>query len=153
MPIGAATLVAVVALTQGTLGDGSSGGSGGGKGQLLLAAGTVTGRDAGGYNIGRGCSDDPGSSLPGCRDAPTIPKGGTKGTCRGRLTIDAQTTTCGLAENIRAAYRRDGLVTALSPERGRDYTLNCRTSGPGTSGDTICQGRIGKAPLYLRWVN
>ncbi len=85
VPIAAATLVAVVALEQGTLGDGSAGGAGG---KLLLAAGTVTGRDAGGYNIGRGCSDDPGSSLPGCRDAPTMPRGGTKGTCAGGITIE-----------------------------------------------------------------
>jgi hypothetical protein len=40
--------------------------------------GTVTGKDAAGFNIGVGCSDDRSSSLPGCNDSPSYNPDGTR---------------------------------------------------------------------------
>jgi dienelactone hydrolase len=40
--------------------------------------GTVTGKDAAGFNIGVGCSDDQSSSLPGCNDSPSYNPDGTR---------------------------------------------------------------------------
>jgi hypothetical protein len=42
------------------------------------APGTVTGKDAAGFNIGVGCSDDQKSSLPGCNDSPSYNPNGTR---------------------------------------------------------------------------
>jgi hypothetical protein len=111
----------------------------------------ATGTDASGFNVGPGCSDNPASSLPGCNDSPSVPVGHPSGTCANGITIDRQTTSCGLAENIYSSYTEDGPVTARSPERGQDYTFTCKTAGPGTTGETICLGRAGTSPLYLRW--
>jgi hypothetical protein len=111
----------------------------------------ATGIDAHGYNDGPGCSDDPASPRPGCNDSPSVPVGHPSGECANGITIDRQTTSCGLAENVYAGYTGDGPVTALSPERGRDYTFTCKTPGAGTTGYTICLGRAGSSPLYLRW--
>jgi hypothetical protein len=111
----------------------------------------VTGHDAQGFNVGANCSDNPSSPLPGCSDSPSTPNGDPEGSCANGITVDRSTTSCGLAQNVFAAYRSDGPVTALSPERGRDYTFTCQTGGPGTTGYTICQGQAGSSPLYLRW--
>jgi serine/threonine protein kinase len=111
----------------------------------------ATGTDARGFNVGPGCSDDPASPLPGCNDSPSVPVGDPSGTCANGITVDRQTTSCGLAENVYSSYTEDGLVTAQSPERSQDYTFTCKTSGPGTTGETICLGRAGSSPLYLIW--
>lgn len=110
------------------------------------------GRDARGFNVGPGCSDDPASSLPGCSDAPSVPNGDPAGTCPNGLTIDRLTTSCGLAESVYADYAGDGPVSAFSPERDRDYTFECRTSGAGTTGYRFCLGQAGEAILYVRWL-
>jgi hypothetical protein len=115
----------------------------------FLGAG-VTGRDASGYNTGPSCSDNPSSSLPGCRDSPSTPNGVDR-SCPSGITVDAQSTTCGLATSVRANYRGDGLVTGYSPERGSSYTFSCYTGGPGTTGYTICIGHAGSSELYVRW--
>ena len=112
-----------------------------------------TSRDSRGYNIGRGCSDDPQApSLPGCSDAPTIPQGHVRKDCPSTIVVDASTTTCHLGDALRAAFVRDGMVTARSLNTGRDYTFLCLTGGTGTSGETICEatGRHGEL-LYARW--
>lgn len=111
----------------------------------------VTGRDASRFNVGPGCSDNPSSSLPGCRDSPSVPRGDPEGTCPGGTTVDLQTTTCALAQNVRAAYHADGSVTAYSPERSRSYTFNCFTAGPGTTGYRFCLGSVNTSELYVRW--
>jgi hypothetical protein len=110
----------------------------------------VTGRDSSGYNTGAGCSDNPESSLPGCRDSPSAPSG-VDGSCPNGITVDAQSTSCGLALSVRASYRGDGLVTGYSPERSRSYPFSCLTGGPGTTGYTICIGHAGNSELYVRW--
>jgi hypothetical protein len=111
----------------------------------------VTGQDASGYHTGTGCSDNPNSSLPGCNDSPSTPNGDPEGSCPNGITVDSQSTTCSLAENVYSAYRTDGSVTAFSPKNGTNYTFICATGGPGTTAFTICQSRAGNAPLYLRW--
>ena len=147
--------------------DGASGGSGGGgnagglvsppktnvtpQAPLPLNAPGVTGTDAQGYNTGAGCSDNPSSTQPGCADSPSTPNGDPETTCPGGISIDRQTTSCGLAENVKAAYRSDGLIVAVSPERGRSYAFTCQTGGPGTTHMTICHGQTGNSTLYLRW--
>jgi hypothetical protein len=110
----------------------------------------VTGRDSSGYNTGPGCSDNPESSLPGCRDSPSAPSG-VDSSCPNGITVDAQSTSCGLALSVRASYRGDGLVTGYSPERSRSYPFSCLTGGPGTTGYTICIGHAGNSELYVRW--
>jgi hypothetical protein len=111
----------------------------------------ATGSDARGFNDGPACSDDPASPLPGCNDSPSVPAGHPSGTCANSITTDRQTTSCGLAENVRSGYTKDGLLTARSPERSSDYRFTCKTAGPGTTGYTICLGRAGSSQLYLRW--
>ena len=111
----------------------------------------VTGTDANGYNVGPGCSDDPSSPDPGCSDSPSTPNGDPEGSCPNGITIDSQTTTCGLAENVYSGYTSDGQVTANSPKTGQSYTFTCQTAGAGTTGYTICQAQDGATPLYLRW--
>lgn len=111
----------------------------------------ATGIDSKGFNVGRGCSDDPASPLPGCSDSPSVPVGDPAGECPHGLTIDRQTTSCGLAENVYSRYTEDGIVTARSPERGRSYTFACKTAGEGTTGYTICLGSAGSSQLYVRW--
>jgi hypothetical protein len=119
---------------------------------LFAEAGSpVTGSDPHGFNIGSRCSDDPASALPGCDDSPSVPIGHPPGDCPNGITIDRQTTSCGLAENVHSSYTEDGSVTARSPKRGRDYTFTCKTAGPGTTHYTICLGRAGLSLLYLRW--
>jgi serine/threonine protein kinase len=108
-------------------------------------------RDASGYNTAAGCSDNPASPLPGCADSPSVPNGDPQGSCPNGITVDSQTTSCGLAENVYSNYTSDGPVTGLSPERGTNYEFNCQTGGPGTTGYTICLGQAGNSPLYLRW--
>jgi hypothetical protein len=110
-----------------------------------------TGTDAHGFNVGSGCSDDPASPRPGCNDSPSAPIGDPLGPCANGITIDRQTTSCGLAENVYSNYTEDGSVTARSPKRSRDYTFTCKTAGRGTTGYTICLGRAGSSTLYLRW--
>ncbi len=145
-------------------GAGSSSGSGSARGLVSspttnstpqapppLGAPGVTGTDGQGYNVGPGCSDNPSSSLPGCADSPSAPNGDPEATCPGGITVDSQTTSCGLAENVKAAYHSDGLVVALSPERRRSYAFTCQTGGAGTTHMTICHGQAGSATLYLRW--
>jgi hypothetical protein len=117
----------------------------------LPGAPAVNGRDSSGFNYGPGCSDNPSSSLPGCSDSPSIPNGDTEGSCPNGITVDQQTTSCGLAENVYVNYKTDGLVTARSPERGQDYTFTCTTAGAGTTGYRVCLGQAGDSPLYLRW--
>jgi hypothetical protein len=114
-------------------------------------AGTVTGRDAQGYNVGVNCSDNPSAPQPGCSDSPSTPNGGPEGPCANGVTVDRQTTSCGLAQNVQSAYTSDGQLTALSPERNQSYSFSCQTGGPGTTGMTICQGQAGSATLYVRW--
>jgi serine/threonine-protein kinase len=109
-----------------------------------------TGRDSAGYNIGPGCSDDPASSLPGCPDSPSIPAGDLPRSCPNGLTVDLQTTTCGLAESVYANYISDGPVTGYN-RRGRTYEFICQTGGPGTTGFTICLSQAGSRQLYVRW--
>lgn len=111
----------------------------------------VSGRDARGFNFGPGCSDDPANSLPGCSDSPSVPAGDPSGTCANGITVDSQTTTCGLAENVYFSYIEDGPVTAESPKTGEDYVFTCRTAGPGTTEETICLGQAGSSPLYVIW--
>jgi hypothetical protein len=119
---------------------------------LFAEAGSpVTGTDPHRFNIGPGCSDDPASALPGCDDSPSVPVGHPPHECPNGITIDRQTTSCGLAENVLSSYTEDGSVTARSPERGQDYTFTCKTAGPGTTRYTICLGRAGSSLLYLRW--
>lgn len=115
-----------------------------------LLAPSVTGSD-GQYNTGPNCSDNPSSALPGCADSPSTPNGDPEVTCANGITADKQTTSCGLAQNVKAAYRGDGTVIARSPERGRDYAFSCQTGGSGTTHMTICHGQAGTAILYLRW--
>jgi hypothetical protein len=110
-----------------------------------------TGQDTNGYNIGPGCSDNPNSPLPGCSDSPSIPAGDPSGSCPNDITLDALTTTCGLAENLRANYRLDGTVTAVSPETGQTFAFTCLTGGAGTTGYTICEAEDGARLLYARW--
>jgi zinc-ribbon domain len=110
----------------------------------------VTGRDREGFNIGPGCSDNPSSVQPGCSDSPSAPSGSDT-SCGGGLTVDSQSTSCGLAQNVRSGYHGDGAVTAYSPERGANYTFTCGTGGPGTTHMTICIGHAGSAELYARW--
>lgn len=110
-----------------------------------------TGQDAAGYNTGPGCSDDPSSSLPGCSDSPSTPSGDPEGSCPNGITVDAQTTTCGLAENVHNNYTSDGQVTARSPKTGQNYTFACQTGPSGTTGYTICQAEDNGSTLYLRW--
>lgn len=111
----------------------------------------VSGRDARGFNFGPGCSDDPANPLPGCSDSPSVPAGDPSGTCPNGITVDSQTTTCGLAENVYFSYIEDGPVTAESPKTREDYVFTCRTAGPGTTEETICLGRAGSSPLYVIW--
>lgn len=113
--------------------------------------GAVSGQDGSGFNTGQGCSDNPNSSLPGCNDSPSIPAGDQAQSCPNGITVDATTTSCGLAENVYANYQTDGPVTALSPETGQVYTFDCFTGGPGTTGYVFCQGQAGNSALYLRW--
>jgi zinc-ribbon domain len=110
----------------------------------------VTGRDGEGFNTGPGCSDNPASQQPGCSDSPSAPSG-SDSSCGGGLTVDSQSTSCGLAQNVRSSYHGDGAVTAYSPERGASYTFTCSTGGSGTTHMTICIGRAGSAELYVRW--
>lgn len=140
--------------------DGSTGNTPGNSGpaatssensRSLPTAPTVTGQDSSGYNIGPGCSDNPQSSLQGCSDSPSTPAGDPEGQCPNGITVDAQTTTCALAESVYNAYTGDGNVDGYSQERKRSYTFTCRTGGSGTTGYTICEGLAGSAPLYLRW--
>jgi serine/threonine protein kinase len=119
--------------------------------QSVPSAPAVTGSDTSGYNTGLGCSDNPASPLPGCADSPSVPNGDPEQSCPNGLTVDAQTTSCGLAERVYSNYTSDGSVTALSPERGSDDTFTCQTGGPGTTGLTICVGQAGGSPLYVRW--
>src|SRR5262249_52429728 len=129
---------------------GSSGNSGSGSsGATPPSVPGPTGQDAAGYNTGPGCSDDPNSSLPGCSDSPSIPNGDPAGSCPNRITVDAQTTTCGLAENVYSTYSSDGEVSANSPKTGQTLTLYCQTGSTGTTGYTICEGQDGAATLYL----
>jgi hypothetical protein len=65
--------------------------------------------------------------------------------------VDAQTTTCSLAENVYSNYSSDGQVGATSPKTGQTVTVDCQTGGSGTTGYTICEGQDGAATLYLRW--
>lgn len=111
----------------------------------------VSGRDARGFNVGPGCSDDPANPLPGCNDSPSVPAGDSSGTCASGITVDRQTTSCGLAENVYSSYTEDGPVTAVDPTSGEDYAFTCKTAGPGTTEETICLGRAGPSPLYVRW--
>lgn len=62
------------------VGSGGAGGSGGSSGGTPNGAppGTVTGKDAAGFNIGVHCSDDQSSSLPGCDDSPSYNPDGTR---------------------------------------------------------------------------
>jgi hypothetical protein len=113
---------------------------------------TVTGQDAMGYNIGSGCSDNEGSPLPGCSDSPSTPLGDPVGMCPNGIRIDQQTTTCGLAENVRSSYTSDGSVTAFSLKTQKDYVFTCQTGPvPGTTGYTICESQDGPSTLYVRW--
>jgi len=121
------------------------------RAEMAFPGAAPDGRDAHGYNIGPGCSDDPESSLPGCDDAPTVPGGDPPGTCPNRLVVDSLTTTCSLAENVYNNYTADGIVTAFSPERGRDYAFTCRTGGAGTTAYRFCLAKAGPATLYVRW--
>ncbi len=123
----------------------------GGTSSQLPSAPTVTGQDPAGFNIGPGCSDDPQSPDQGCSDSPSTPNRDSEGQCPNGITIDAQTTTCDLAESVHGNYTSDGSVTGYSPKRGQNYTFTCQTGGPGTTGYTICQSMAGSAPLYLRW--
>jgi hypothetical protein len=114
-------------------------------------SGTVTGQDASGFDVGAGCSDNPNSPLPGCSDSPSVPNSDPEGTCPNGVTVDKQTTSCGLAESVYSNYIADGTVTGYSSERGRDYTFTCTTGGPGTTRYTICEGHADSATLYLRF--
>jgi hypothetical protein len=111
----------------------------------------VTGQDASGYDTGPGCSDNPSTALPGCSDSPSTPHGDPSRSCSSGITVDAQTTTCGLAQNVYAAYFGDGQVTATSPKTGQTFVFSCQTGGTGTTGYTICQADDNGTPLYLRW--
>jgi Glucodextranase, domain B len=53
------------------------------------------------------------------------------GNCGGDLSA-GPSTSCGFAENVRAAYResRSSVVTAFSPATGKTYTMYCTTSSP-----------------------
>jgi Glucodextranase, domain B len=55
----------------------------------------------------------------------------TLGNCGGDLSAGPN-TSCGFAENVRAAYRSSGasVVSAFSPATGRTYTMYCTTSSP-----------------------
>ena len=112
---------------------------------------TPTGQDSAGYNTGPSCSDDPNSPLPGCSDSPSTPNGDPNGSCPNGITVDAQTTTCGLAENVYSNYSSDGQVSATSPKTGHTITFDCQTGGSGTTGYTICVRHDGAVTLYLRW--
>ena len=80
-----------------------------------------------------------------------MPSGDPEASCPNGVTVDSQTTSCGLAENVYSAYQSDGALTAYSPERGSQFTFTCQTGGPGTTGYTICLGQAGSAQLYGRW--
>ena len=121
------------------------------SGSSTTTVSNLTGTDANGYNVGAGCSDDPSSSDPGCSDSPSTPSGDPEGSCPNGITVDSQTTTCGLAEGVYSAYRSDGQVAATSPKTGQSFTFSCQTAGAGTTGYTICQAQDGATPLYLRW--
>lgn len=114
-------------------------------------ASDVTGQDANGFNTGPNCSDNPSSSLPGCSDSPSTPNGDPEGSCPNGITVDQQTTTCGLAENVYSSYTSDGQVMATSPKTGQSFTFTCQTAGTGTTGYTICHAQDGASTLYLRW--
>jgi hypothetical protein len=111
----------------------------------------VTVRDASGYNTGPGCSDNPASPLQGCADSPSVVAGDSEGSCPNGVTIDSQTTSCGMAENVRSNYSSDGSVTASSPGVGTIATFTCRTGGQGTTGFTICVGQGDNPSRYVRW--
>lgn len=113
--------------------------------------GVVNGQDGGGFNVGQGCSDNPHSSLLGCNDSPSMPVGDSARTCAGGITIDAQTTTCGLAQAVLANYQTDGPVSVLNPDTGQNERLSCLTGGSGTTGYVFCQGEAASGALYLRW--
>jgi hypothetical protein len=53
------------------------------------------------------------------------------GNCGGDLSAGPN-TSCGFAENVRAAYRSSGasVVRAFSPATGRSYDMYCTTSSP-----------------------
>jgi hypothetical protein len=115
-------------------------------------ASNVTGRDANGFNTGPGCSDNPNTLLPGCSDSPSTPNGDPESSCPSNgVIVDAQTTTCGLAENVFAGYTSDGVVSARSPKTGQSYSFSCQTAGPGTTRFTICHAQDGGTTLYMRW--
>lgn len=80
-----------------------------------------------------------------------MPAGDPEGSCPNAITVDKQTTSCGLAEAAFRAYRVDGPLTAFSPERHQAYPLTCFTAGPGTTGYRFCLGTAGGAELYIRW--
>ncbi len=86
-----------------------------------------------------------------CNDSPSIPVGDTAQTCANGIMIDAQTTGCGLAQAVYASYQTDGPVTALSPDTGRNESLNCFTGGSGTTGYVFCQGQGATGAVYMRW--
>jgi Glucodextranase, domain B len=69
----------------------------------------------------------------------------TLGNCGGDLSAGPN-TSCGFAENVRAAYRSSGVsvVTAFSPATGRTYTMYCTTSSPH-----VCTGG-NDAAVYFR---
>ena len=117
----------------------------------VVQAPGVTGRDASGFNVGSGCSDNPASPLPGCADSPSIPNGDSEGSCPNGITVDSQTTSCTVAESVRSNYTSDGLVSVSSPGGGPNYAFTCRTGGIGTTGFTICRARAGNGALYVRW--
>jgi serine/threonine protein kinase len=85
---------------------------------------------------------------PSATAPPSPPNGDPTGTCASGVMVDRQTTSCGLAQSVQAAYTSDGLVSALSPERGRDYTFDCQS---GATGFVVCTGRAGDATLYTWW--
>ncbi|MEA2272047.1 MAG: hypothetical protein QOI98_755, partial [Solirubrobacteraceae bacterium] len=57
--------------------------------------------------------------------------GYSTGNCGGDLSVGPN-TSCGFAENVRAAYRQSGssVVSAFSPATGKTYTMYCTTSSP-----------------------
>ncbi len=119
----------------------------------LLPGSPVTGRDANGYNVGPGCSDDPQASLPGCADSPSAPNGDQVSSCTGggiTVSVYSATTSCRLAAEVYAAYSTDGPLT-VPTGRARTRSFLCQTGGPGTTGNTICIAGSGPAERYVRW--
>jgi hypothetical protein len=53
------------------------------------------------------------------------------GNCGGGLSVGPN-TSCGFAENVRAAYQRSGsrVISADSPTTGRNYTMYCTSTSP-----------------------